>query len=191
MNQQCRLFAEPFVVQFSTMRFPLIDRLAPIVAAACGLSAAEPLFETTGVFPLTPENKPNYRIPAILQAPNGDVLVFAEKRNDGPGDIGNHDIVLKRSRDLGKTWNDEQAIFDADKRVCTDLTVRLSYDEGATWTAGKTIWPHPASYSDMVLLADDTIAYVYERGAKGTTHYWDEIQLARFNLEWLTDGRTC
>ena len=24
-----------------------------------------------------------------------------------------------------------------------NLTVRLSYDEGETWTAGKTIWPHP------------------------------------------------
>jgi sialidase-1 len=70
-----------------------------------------------------------------------------------------------------------------------NLTVRLSYDEGATWTAGKTIWPHPASCSDMVALADGTIGHVYERGARGTTHYWDEIHFARFNLEWLTDNR--
>jgi sialidase-1 len=70
-----------------------------------------------------------------------------------------------------------------------NLTIRLSYDEGASWTAGKTIWPHPASYSDMVVLDDLTIAYVYERGDKGSTHYWDEVHFARFNLEWLTDGR--
>lgn len=64
----------------------------------CGsLVAAEPLFETTRVFPLTPKNKPNYRIPSIVQAPNGDILVICERRNDGPGDIGNHDIVMKRS----------------------------------------------------------------------------------------------
>lgn len=390
--------------------FPLL-----LASAAC---AAEPLFETTRVFALTPNNKPNYRIPAILQAPNGDVLIIAEKRNDGPGDIGNHDIVLKRSRDQGKTWGEEQVIFDDEKRVCTDLTVgrigdklwlfflrdkkkfahftstdsgatwqgpamiheqvtkpewdqlrgkadeevenpkgrmamwekdwfqrygcgpgnaivqlksgrivvparhredvgqgrlrsfahcffsddqgatwklggtigintsecqfveraggelmvisrnessadspdnlrhlvaiskdggetwgpvrraeelitprchgaverlslaatggknrllfsspampfrqnehpygrynltvRLSYDEGATWTAGKTIWPHPGSYSDLVVLDDGTIGYVYERGDKGSTHYWDELHFARFNLEWLTDGR--
>jgi sialidase-1 len=70
-----------------------------------------------------------------------------------------------------------------------NLTIRLSYDEGATWTAGKTIWPHPASYSDIVVLDDMTIGYVYERGDKGSTHYWDELHFARFNLEWLTDGR--
>jgi sialidase-1 len=70
-----------------------------------------------------------------------------------------------------------------------NLTVRLSYDEGATWTAGKTVWPHPSSYSDMVVLDDMTIGYIYERGPKGSTHYWDELHFVRFNLEWLTGGR--
>ncbi|MEZ0274233.1 MAG: sialidase family protein [Roseimicrobium sp.] len=41
------------------------------------MSAAEPLFQTVCLFPVTPDNKPNYRIPAILQAQNGDILVFA------------------------------------------------------------------------------------------------------------------
>ncbi len=384
------------------------------------MRAGEPLFETTRVFAMSPDNKPNYRIPSILLAPNGDILIIAEKRNDGSGDVGNHDIVLKRSRDKGKTWSAEQMIFDDENRGCTDitvgrtgdklwlfflrdkkkyacfsstdsgvtwdgpvmihelvtkpewdhlkgkgggdeeaanpkgrmaiwekdwaqrygcgpgkalvqlksgrivvparhredigggklrsfahcfysddqgktwrlggtigmhtsecqlvelangdlmvvsrnesntdapdnlrhliaiskdggetwgglrraeelitprchgaaerftlagvqdknrllfsspaspirqkehpygrynLTVRLSYDEGATWTAGKTIWPHPSSYSDMVVLDDMTVAYVYERADKGSTHYWDELHFARFNLEWLTDGR--
>ncbi len=70
-----------------------------------------------------------------------------------------------------------------------NLTVRLSYDEGETWTTGRTIWPHPGSYSDMVVLDDMTIAYVYERAEKGSTHYWDELHFARFNLEWLTSGQ--
>ena len=392
----------------------------PCALALADVRANEPIFETTPVFTVTPDNKPNYRIPAIIQAPNGDVLILAEKRNDGIGDVGNTDLVLKRSRDKGRTWSEEQVIFDDENRVCTDLTVgldrsngklwlfflrdkkqfdyftsidsgatwqgpvsvhpqvtksewdtlkgkaegdeaeprgrmaiwekdwaqrygcgpgnaliqmksdrlvvparhredigkgrlrsfahtffsddhgatwklgdnigmntsecqlvelangdvmvmsrnessedapdnlrhltaiskdggetwgpvrraeelitprchgaverftvaaqqdknrllfsspaspfrqkehpygrynltvRLSYDEGATWTAGKTIWPHPASYSDLVVLDDQTISYVYERGEKGTTHYWDELHFARFNLEWLTDGR--
>ncbi len=387
--------------------------------AAAAAATAAPLFETTQIFPFAPENKPNYRIPGILLAPNGDLLVFAEKRNDGIGDIGNHDIVMKRSTDKGRTWSAEQVIFDDEDRVCTDLTlggdrdgklwlfflrdkkqfhyftstdsgatwqgpvpvhtqvtkpewetlkgkageesanpkgrmaqwergwvqrygcgpgkamvqlesgrlvvpgrhredvgkgrlrsfahtfysddagatwklggnvgmhtsecqlveladgklmvvsrnessedspdnlrhliaisadgggtwgpvrraeelitprchgsverftlagvqdrnrllfsspasphrekehpygrynltVRLSYDEGATWTAGRTIWPHPSSYSDMVVLDDGTIGIIYERGQKGSTHYWDELHFARFNLDWLTDGR--
>lgn len=389
-------------------------------AGASVLSAAEPLFETVCVFPLTPDNKPNYRIPGILLAPNGDLLVIAERRNDGPGDIGNHDIVMKRSTDQGKTWSAEQMILDDGNRVCTDLTlgrdasgklwlfflkdkkrfaylhssdngqtwqgpvdihsqvtrpewdalksqtvdekpahpkgrmalwekewdqrygcgpgkavvqlksgrivvparhredigkgrlrsfahcfysddqgttwklggtigmhtsecqlqeladgqllvvsrnenaadapdnlrhlvaisdnggetwgpvrraeelitprchgslerltlagthdknrlmftspaspfrqeehpygrynltVRLSYDEGETWNAGRTLWPHPGSYSDMVVMDDLTIGCIYERADKGSTHYWDELHFARFNLEWLTFGR--
>lgn len=94
---------------------------------------AAPLFETTCVFPITPDNKPNYRIPALIQAPNGDLLVLAEKRNDGPGDVGNHDIVLKRSRDHGRTWGPEQVVFDDEDRVCTDLTVGLDTRSGRLW----------------------------------------------------------
>ncbi|MEI9894593.1 MAG: sialidase family protein [Chthoniobacter sp.] len=95
--------------------------------------AAAPLFETTRVFAITPNNKPNYRIPSIIQAPNGDILIIAEKRNDGPGDIGNHDIVLKRSSDKGKTWSDEQMIFDDGSNVCTDITVGLDRTNGKLW----------------------------------------------------------
>ncbi|MEO6739803.1 MAG: sialidase family protein [Chthoniobacteraceae bacterium] len=402
-----------------TLRAVLFSGLLSLSA-----SGAAPLFETTPVFPATPNNKPNYRIPAIIQAPNGDLLIIAERRNDGIGDIGDHDIVMKRSRDKGKTWGAEQMIFDDGTSTSTDLTVgldrtngklwlfflrnkkqydyftssdsgatwqgpvsvheqvtkpewdqlkgkaedadpsssgrgaiwakgwvqrygcgpgnamiqlqsgakagrlivpgrhredigegklrsfshtffsddhgvtwklggtiglhtsecqlvelangdvrvmsrnessedapdnlrhltaishdggetwgdlrraeelitppchgaverftlapkddknrllfsspaspfrqkehpygrynltiRLSYDEGESWTAGKTIWPHPASYSDIVVLDDMTIGFVYERADKGSTHYWDEIHFAHFSLEWLTDGR--
>ncbi|WP_395738836.1 exo-alpha-sialidase [Prosthecobacter sp.] len=379
-------------------------------------AAAEPLFETTPLFAFTPKNKPNYRIPSIIQAPNGDVLVICERRNDGPGDIGNHDIVMKRSTDKGRTWSGEITLLDDENRVCTDLTVgldrqtkklwlfflkdkkqyayltstdnglnwqgpvviheqvikpewqalqgkdedeeprgnpkshavqwekgwvqrygcgpgnamiqlksgrllvpgrhredtgngrlrsfahcffsddhgatwklggtigihtsecqfvelnngdvrvisrnessedspdnlrhltaiskdggvtwgglhrleelitprchgaverydantllfsspaspfrqkehpygrynltiRLSRDEGETWSAGRTIWPHPGSYSDIVVLDDKTIGFIYERADKGSTHYWDELHFARFNLEWITNGK--
>ena len=100
----------------------------------CGsLFAAPPLFETTLVFPFAPGNKPNYRIPAVLQAPNGDILIFAEKRNDGPGDVGDHDIVLKRSRDKGRSWSAEQMVFADDHRTSTDITVGLDRSNGTIW----------------------------------------------------------
>jgi sialidase-1 len=66
-----------------------------------------------------------------------------------------------------------------------NLTARLSYDEGATWSAGRTLWPHPGSYSDLVVLEDGTIGCIHERGEKGSTHYRDELHFARFGLEWL------
>lgn len=390
----------------------IMRHLLPLILCLGSLQAGEPLFESARVFPLTPGNKPNHRIPSILQAPNGDILVICERRNNGPGDIGDHDIVLKRSTDLGRTWGAEEMIFDDAENVSTDitagriggrlwlfflrdkkqfahftsddsgrtwqgpvvihkqvvkpewdelqgkpdgsphnpkshaqrwekdwfqrygcgpgntvvqlksgrilvparhredtgggrlrsfahcfysddqgsswklggtigmhtsecqfvelndgsvrvisrnesaedapdnlrhltsiskdggitwnapqrqeelitprchgcverfdqttllfsapaspfrqkehpygrynLTLRLSRDEGATWGAGRTFWPHPGSYSDLVVLEDQTIACVYERADKGSTHYWDELHFARFNLEWVEPTR--
>ena len=66
-----------------------------------------------------------------------------------------------------------------------NLTVRWSRDNGQTWSAGRTIYPHPSSFSDLAVLDDGTIGIIYERGPKGSDHYWDEIQFARFNLQWL------
>jgi sialidase-1 len=71
-----------------------------------------------------------------------------------------------------------------------NMSVRLSYDEGTSWAISKTIYPYTSSYSGLVILDDNTIGLVYERGKDpATVHYWDELWFARFNLEWLTDGK--
>ncbi len=99
-----------------------------IALAATG--AADPLFETVTVFPAAPRNRPNYRIPSLVTAPNGDLLAIAEKRHDGIGDIGNHDLVMKRSIDHGRTWSAESVIFDDGERPCTDATVCIDRERG-------------------------------------------------------------
>lgn len=47
----------------------------------------------------------SYRIPAIIGLPNGDLLAFAEGRVNGAADFGHVNIVMKRSKDKGKTWS--------------------------------------------------------------------------------------
>src|SRR3546814_3002000 len=56
----------------------------------------------------------SYRIPAIIPAPNGDLLAFCEGRVHGAGDFGDIDIVLKRSSDQGKTWSGLHKVVDYD-----------------------------------------------------------------------------
>ena len=56
----------------------------------------------------------SFRIPAIVQAPNGDLLAICEGRVRHAGDFGNIDIVMKRSSDNGQTWSSLQVIVDAD-----------------------------------------------------------------------------
>ena len=64
-----------------------------------------------------------------------------------------------------------------------NMTVRLSYDEGKTWPVSKVIEPEGSQYSSMTVLPDMTIGLLYE------AEPYQYQRLARFNLEWLTDGR--
>ncbi len=55
-----------------------------------------------------PEGTSNYRIPAMVIAPDGSILAFAEgRRSDSdPGQAGHPiDMVFKRSTDGGRTWS--------------------------------------------------------------------------------------
>jgi sialidase-1 len=69
----------------------------------------------TPVFVSGAEGYKSFRIPAIVRAPNGDLLAFAEGRVAGSGDFGDIDIVMKRSKDKGKTWSTSQIIAGYDK----------------------------------------------------------------------------
>lgn len=55
-----------------------------------------------------------FRIPAIITRPDGVLLAFAEGRVQGGADFGDIDIVLKKSRDKGKTWLPLQKVTDND-----------------------------------------------------------------------------
>jgi sialidase-1 len=72
-----------------------------------------------------------------------------------------------------------------------NLTVKLSYDEGATWPVARTLEAGTAGYSDLAVGPDGTIYCLYERGSTdGKDHFATRaLTLARFNLEWLSDGK--
>ena len=66
------------------------------------------------VFTSGKEGHATYRIPAIIQVPNGDLLAFAEGRVKGSADFGDINLVLKRSSDRGKSWSSLQTLVDYD-----------------------------------------------------------------------------
>lgn len=72
-----------------------------------------------------------------------------------------------------------------------NLSIKLSYDEGETWPVHRVLEAGVSGYSDLAVLPDGTILCLFERGAtdgkSGTrTQY---LTLARFNLEWLSEGK--
>jgi sialidase-1 len=76
----------------------------------------------------------------------------------------------------------------ADRSSRARMTVRLSYDEGKTWSVSKVVYAGPSAYSCLSVLSDGTIGLLYECGKQDT---YDKVRFARFNLEWLTDGQDC
>jgi sialidase-1 len=72
-------------------------------------SAPTPKFT---VFKANTDKHSSYRIPAIIGLSNGDLLAFCEGRKEGSADFGDINIVMKRSRDSGKTWSPIQTIVD-------------------------------------------------------------------------------
>ncbi len=63
-----------------------------------------------------------------------------------------------------------------------NMTVRISYDEGVTWSAGKTIYRGSSAYSSMTVLESGEIGLLFEKDG-----YTSNV-FVRFSLEWLTDG---
>jgi len=51
---------------------------------------------------------------------------------------------------------------DTDKRL--NMTLRLSYDDGANWTKSMVLYPGPSAYSEVVRLSDGTIGCFYKAG---------------------------
>lgn len=72
------------------------------------------LHAQTSVFTAGTDRYASYRIPAIIKAPNGNLLAFCEGRVNHAGDFGNIDIVMKRSTDGGNTWSPLEIVLDAD-----------------------------------------------------------------------------
>lgn len=71
-----------------------------------------------------------------------------------------------------------------------NVSVKLSYDEAVTWPVNKTIEPGFSGYSDLAVAGDGTILLFYERGSTDGKDIYRTglLTVARFNLEWLTDG---
>ena len=92
-------------------------------------------------------------------------------------------------------WAAEKASTprSAKNRHRTNLTIRMSYDEGITWPVSKVIDPGIAGYSDLAVTPDGLIHCFYEGGSivgTGGNHYKNtHMSVVSFDLKWLTEGK--
>lgn len=123
----------------------------------------EPLLEHTDVYTSGEDGYDFYRIPAIETAPDGTLLAFAEARKFGGSDPGfgkqDIDLVLKRSRDRGKTWSEMKLVEDPGERwsAANPATV-VDRQTGRVWVVyvrskpGRSSWTARPGTDDMQTL---------------------------------------
>src|SRR5690606_29074006 len=93
---------------------PATKNILVVLAVAFARASGGQADGEVPVFVAGEDGYESYRIPAIINAPNGDLLAFCEGRVHHAGDFGDIDIVLKRSTDQGKTWGSLQKVVDHD-----------------------------------------------------------------------------
>ena len=100
-------------------------------------------------------------------------------------DGGKNRILFCNPDNLTRADGKEEAGKTRDRK---NMTVQLSYDEGQTWPVKRAVEPGPSMYSDIAVTKNGTILCFYGRGTK-PGFAGEYLTLARFNLEWLTDGK--
>ncbi|GAB2551717.1 sialidase family protein [Spirosoma aerophilum] len=132
---------------------------------------------------------------------DGGLLLNARNQS---GDVRNRLLVFSAS--AGESWDPVVVATDLPDPVCqgsmityqprrgqsvllfanansqtsrSNLTVRVSRDNGKSWSAGKSIYAGSSAYSDLVIQQDGTIGVLYEKDQ------YTNITYARFRYDWL------
>ena len=102
-----------------------------------------------------------YRIPSLVVSKKNTVLAFCEARRHNGADDDEIDIVMRRSFNNGKTWDEQHIIVSDGIRTCSNpcpvvdmvtgtillvfckdnqqVFLTKSHDDGQTWTETKEI----------------------------------------------------
>ncbi len=75
----------------------------------------------------------SYRIPALIATAQGAVLAFVEGRKASSADHGDHDILMRRSTDGGKTWGPVQVVMKGETYALNNPTAVVDRSTGTTW----------------------------------------------------------
>ncbi len=72
-----------------------------------------------------------------------------------------------------------------------NVSIKLSIDEGQTWSANRTLEAGFSGYSDLAALPDGTILCFYERGSTDGKNIYRTglLTVARFNEAWVRDQK--
>src|SRR5690606_25376965 len=113
-----------FANRLMPRRFALLSIFGLLV---CGLLLVSPLLHgDTGNFQPKVQalwkqgegDYHTYRIPSLIKTTQGTLLAFCEARKKSASDAGKIDLVMRRSEDGGKSWSDQQVVWEDGDNTC-------------------------------------------------------------------------
>ncbi|MCB1078928.1 MAG: exo-alpha-sialidase [Verrucomicrobiae bacterium] len=111
----------------------------------------------------------------------GSVVRYSTEAGGG----GKNRLLFSNPHNLEKAKGKVEPGKNRDRK---NVSVKVSYDEGQTWPVSKPVEPGWSCYSDIAVTKSGTILCFYGRGEQ-PSFAGDRLTVARFNLEWLTDGK--
>lgn len=85
---------------------------AGLLAAVSSAALAGSGVEQSTVYRSGEDGYHSYRIPGLVLTKKGSLLAFIEGRKTSRSDAGDIDLLLKRSDDGGRTWGDQQIVYE-------------------------------------------------------------------------------
>ncbi|QDT56755.1 Sialidase precursor [Caulifigura coniformis] len=134
---------------------------------------------------ISPDGATNWSTPVFDDALIEPICMGSLVRLSTEKTAGKNRILFANPANLERADGKADPGKSRDRR---NMTVRVSYDEGKTWAVSKSVEPSWAAYSDLGVTKDGTILCFYGTGAK-SDFAGEKLTVARFNLEWLTDGQ--
>jgi sialidase-1 len=126
---------------------------------------ASPSFAEVDVF-VSGDGYPTYRIPSVIVSRRGTVLAFAEGRQ-AQGDHTQNDLVLRRSRDGGRTWEPRQLVATDRPHVLVNPCAVEDRRNGRLWLMYQR---YPAGAAERQVVA----GYAGDRVCRGFVTYSDD-----------------
>jgi Neuraminidase (sialidase) len=149
-----------------------------------------------------------YRIPGIVVTKLGTVLAYCEARKNTRGDWRPIDLMLRRSTDGGKTWSPRQTIVHLEGDLPVNPVAAAQHLDKpgdnaadnpvaiADHQTGAVHFLYCVEYMRCFWMRSDDDGLTWSKPVEITAGFeefrkdydWKVLTLARFNLEWLTDG---
>ena len=105
-----------------------------VMGCSSGSRGQQAVFEQVDVFIGGLDGIFEYRIPALVTSNKGTVLAFCDarvtKRGDAPNNI---DLVMKRSKDGGKTWGPLKVLMDVGEAAIAEPCGLVDRQTGTIW----------------------------------------------------------